>query len=571
MTYGNAFGSAHWATQQDINNTYELFLSETNNPSRDALILGKFIEYNASEIVRSRFGASTVINHAHPALRCWQQDVPVDEAFSWSKRTYLQLKGQGHVITFAGTRAGKGVGLVLPNLISWGGAMFVFDPKSENFLITHSVRKKLHNQPVYLFDPFKQAEKAERALGMDNERVSKFPYATFATLARAKALYDAFVESGDTGELFAEASRIAEAIVVRQNEERETFFNDSSQILIKNAIVLVLYLFEKTRLTCPPLSKICSVLHLEKLEELEKELDASFPESKAKEYNLPLLPEGEIELKRYETLKECIRECKDLLGNRDVCVTLRIQLEFLQDTNVADLLDGKSERVFYPQYGVNCRSTIYLTIPPHYLTRHIRVSRLILSALLDAATQSLNDRNFQWLFLLDEVANFGSLPQLARVASLGAGYNIILWMLWQDMAQLRGLYSDNWETFMANARVQQYFGVRDKDAAKLISELSGMREARFEQSTYGRNVTSTGWFNTTYTETESVAEQRVAAPLIRPEEVVRTPSELMFMFAQGVAPILGERLTFTMNQTRHGSQLENREPWLLDWHNKSQE
>lgn len=118
MTYGNAFGSAHWATRQDINNTHELFLSETDNPSRDALILGKFIEYNASEIVRSIFGASKVINHAHPALRCWQQGVPVDEAFSWCQRSYLQLQGQGHVITFAGTRAGKGVGLVLPNLIS---------------------------------------------------------------------------------------------------------------------------------------------------------------------------------------------------------------------------------------------------------------------------------------------------------------------------------------------------------------------------------------------------------------------------------------------------------------------
>ena len=49
-----------------------------------------------------------------------------------------------HVMTIAGTRAGKGVSLIMPNLMIYEGSALVVDPKGENAEITAGRRGKAH-------------------------------------------------------------------------------------------------------------------------------------------------------------------------------------------------------------------------------------------------------------------------------------------------------------------------------------------------------------------------------------------------------------------------------------------
>ncbi len=66
-------------------------------------------------------------------------------------RDYLRHDGPEHVLCFAPTRSGKGVGLVVPSLLTWPGSAIVHDIKGENWQLTAGFRAR-HGR-VLLFDP----------------------------------------------------------------------------------------------------------------------------------------------------------------------------------------------------------------------------------------------------------------------------------------------------------------------------------------------------------------------------------------------------------------------------------
>jgi type IV secretory pathway TraG/TraD family ATPase VirD4 len=69
------------------------------------------------------------------------------------KITYLRHNGPEHILTFAPTRSGKGVGLVLPTLLSWQESAFILDMKGENWALTSGWRSQYANNRCIRFDP----------------------------------------------------------------------------------------------------------------------------------------------------------------------------------------------------------------------------------------------------------------------------------------------------------------------------------------------------------------------------------------------------------------------------------
>ncbi len=59
---------------------------------------------------------------------------------------------------------------------------------------------------------------------------------------------------------------------------------------------------------------------------------------------------------------------------------------------------------------------------------------------------------------------------------LMAGYGLQLWPILQDMSQLKDLYGERAGTFIANAGVQQVFGVNDFETAKWLSQMMGQEQ-----------------------------------------------------------------------------------------------
>ena len=77
-------------------------------------------------------------------------------------KRYLRHDGPEHVLCFAPTRSGKGVGLVIPSLLTWPGSAIVHDIKGENWQLTSGWRARFGR--VLLFDPTNAASAAYNPL-----------------------------------------------------------------------------------------------------------------------------------------------------------------------------------------------------------------------------------------------------------------------------------------------------------------------------------------------------------------------------------------------------------------------
>jgi type IV secretion system protein VirD4 len=117
--------------------------------------------------------------------------------------------------------------------------------------------------------------------------------------------------------------------------------------------------------------------------------------------------------------------------------------------------------------------SIYLVLPPHMLESHSRLLRLWLGALVSCFTRRRARPPMSTLFILDEAAQLGELPQLRQAVTLLRGYGLQTWSFWQDASQLQLLYPRDWKTMVNNCRVLQCFGALNQVAAAGMSELTG--------------------------------------------------------------------------------------------------
>ena len=124
----------------------------------------------------------------------------------------LRYDGPAHLLTLAPTRAGKGVGTVIPNLLLVPRPMLVIDPKGENARITHEARARLG--PVHVLDPF---------------GVTGLPAAAYNPLARLTP------DSLDLGE---DAASLAEALVMDPpGETGDAHWNEEAKALLAGLIL----------------------------------------------------------------------------------------------------------------------------------------------------------------------------------------------------------------------------------------------------------------------------------------------------------------------------------------------
>ena len=143
------------------------------------------------------------------------------------------------------------------------------------------------------------------------------------------------------------------------------------------------------------------------------------------------------------------------------------------------------------------------------------------------------------LFILDEIAQLGNLDCIQKAVSLATGYKMTLWMFWQDLAQLKGLYPEDWMSFLSNAKIQQFFGCNDIETAKYISERCGPRT---QYSYSANNQFTTRGFHTDITTGETTS--KIAGELIRPSEILRADNSIIFHFCQGCFPFICEKIKF---------------------------
>jgi type IV secretion system protein VirD4 len=208
-------------------------------------------------------------------------------------------------------------------------------------------------------------------------------------------------------------------------------------------------------------------------------------------------------------------------------------------------------------------TSIFLVLPPNRLDAYSRWLRLLVSqALQDIARdaevsatlagpqkaaqgpvvrqKALNPTLGPALFLLDEFAALGRLEAVERAMGLMAGYGLQLWPILQDMSQLRDLYGARASTFVANAGVQQVFGVNDFETAKWISQTMGQETIGYQtESRKPGDVPTTGTSIT-------------GRDLLTPDEIMQLPQEFQLLRVQGQPTAITQKLRYYADREFNG-------------------
>jgi type IV secretion system protein VirD4 len=409
----------------------------------------------------------------------------------------LRFDGEAHLLSIAPTGGGKGLGAVFPNLLDYPGAILATDVKGENYAVTARYRRKVLGQPVEALDPFGLVGGTARYNPLD-----------LIDPGRADA-YDL-------------ARLIASMLVVPEPDRHEPFWEDEGASLIAAMVLYVALIAD------PKDRHLGTVRH--QLTLSDKDFAALLAEMAATEACSGLIRRAANRIRQKEArllsgVLASTNRHTELLDSPSLLRTLTASTFRMQDLKLA------------PQ-------SIYLVLPPHHLRTHGRWLRLLVASALRVLTATPGQPARNVLFLLDEFPVLGRMEVVEEAIAYARSYGISIWMLVQDLAQLREVYRSSWETLLANTRVKQAFGTADDTTAEYLSRLTGQATVRVETLNQSSGTsTSRSWLpHRQHGSSQNFGE--TGRRLLLPDEVRRLPADRQLLFISGQLPLLTTRVDY---------------------------
>ena len=367
-----------------------------------------------------------------------------------------------HMVTVAGTRAGKGRAAILPNILLYPGSVLATDPKGELATLT-AARRGGMGQAVRVMDPFRTTKGAAAKL-----RASlNFIMAMRTPPTHAGATAEE-IEAG-TSAMIEDAALIADGLVVPSG--KETHWDESASTIIEGVILHVR--------TSPIYEGARSLVTVRKL------LAQGALDAETGERSMDLL---EADMRENPAADGLIQDAAADFFDRpekerdSVLSTARRHLKFLKYPGIRRVSEGHD---FDLADLKNKRTTVYLCLPARHMGSCSRWLRMFVNMTLAAMERELAPPagGLPVLFCLDEFASLGKMNQIEDAAGQIAGFGVKLWVILQDIGQLKSLYEDRWETFFGNAGVLQFFGNNDLTTLDWIAKRCGRTTIRTRTDT----------------------------------------------------------------------------------------
>lgn len=364
-----------------------------------------------------------------------------------------------HVMTIAGSRAGKGTSCIVPNLRSYLGSVLVVDPKGENAMLSAKAREAM-GQKVYVIDPFGVTQQGS------SDDVPAHMLAGFNPLAGISPASPDFVDECDA---------IADALVAAQQGKENDHWNTAARDVLRGFIAWAIH---QHPTGTPPFTDITRMLAGvgEKIEDEDGEMitpiDATIDE---------MIKGEHVANGTCSVIASRLRDMGDVeFGS--VMSTTNAQLSFMSSDPMAKCLDDTDNTPDLRAWKYGGMS-IYICLPASRLHRHFRFFRLMLNRLLGLVEGDEGNKDAPALMVIDEMHILGNMQIMEKAAALIAGFGVKIWSFWQDINQLKRCYGDGWETFIGNCGILQTFGINDMTTLKYISERLGRSQVvRFSAS-----------------------------------------------------------------------------------------
>lgn len=409
----------------------------------------------------------------------------------------LRYAGEQHLITIAPTRSGKGVGAIIPNLLTANRSILCIDPKGENARIT--ARARLGFGPVEVLDPF---------------GVSGLLSASFNPLDGLDP---------DSLELAEDAALLADALVYDPpGQTGEAHWNEEAKALITGVVLYVV---------CHGKAEARNLVTVRDLLTAAPEALADMLSTMQKS----TCAGGLVARAANRHLSKSGREAAGVLSSA------QRHTHFLDSQRMAAVLEHSDFRFEDLKAGV---CTVFLVLPPERLSTHARWLRLLVAQSIGALAKSTARPERPVLLLLDEFAALGRLEPLEQAFGLMAGYDLQLWPILQDLHQLRSVYGERAGTFLSNAGLIQIFNVGDVETASWVSRSMGSGTVAYLTTGSGESQSPGPMMLSQTTTSTSTTEHLVKRELLTPDEVMRLDSSLEILLRQAQAPVAALKVRY---------------------------
>ncbi|GAA4761883.1 conjugal transfer protein TraG [Stakelama sediminis] len=417
---------------------------------------------------------------------------------------YLRHDGPDHVMAFAPTRSGKGVGLVVPTLLGWTGSAVIHDIKGENWHLTAGFRSRFSH--CLLFNP----------------------------TDTASARYNPLLEVRRGEYEVRDVQNIADILVDPEGAlERRNHWEKTSHSLLVGAILHVLYAEEEKTL-----ARVATFLS-----------DPQRPFSATLRRMMTTNHLGTREAPQvHPVVASAAREVLNKSENErsGVLSTAMSFLGLYRDPTVAEITSRCDWRIADLTQAKQPVS-LYLVVPPSDISRTKPLIRLILNQIGRRLTEKLDTgtvyaRKHQLLMMLDEFPALGRLDFFETSLAFMAGYGVRAFLIAQSLNQIEKAYGEH-NSILDNCHVRVAFATNDERTARRISDSLGQAtEQRAMRNYAGHRLAP--WLAHVM-----VSRQETARPLLTLGEVMQLPATDELVMVAGLAPIRAQKLRYYEDRT----------------------
>lgn len=400
---------------------------------------------------------------------------------------YLICDDFQHILLFAPTGSGKGVGFVIPNLVFWEGSVVCHDIKMENHELTSGYREKKMHQKVFLWNPADPDGRTHCYNPLD--WISSKP-----------------------GQMVDDVQKICNLIL----PEQEFWQNEARSLLLG----VILYL-------CAVPDKICSFGEVVRTMRSDDVV-----------YSLAVVLDTigkKIHPVSYMNIAAFLQKAdKERSG---VISTLNSGLELWANP----LIDtGTASSDFDLQQLKKQKTTVFVGVTPDNLQRLEPLLKVFYQQATDFLTRKMpgRDEPHGVLFMMDEFPTLGEMKQFQTGIAYFRGYRVKLFLIVQDTQQLKGIYEDaGMNSFLSNSYYRITFSANNIETAKLISELVGNKTVK----QYSQNKPKFLDFNP---QSRTMNESEVQRALLLPQEVITLPRDEQIILIESTAPIKTKKIFY---------------------------
>jgi type IV secretion system protein VirD4 len=403
------------------------------------------------------------------------------------KADYLIADDFQHVLLFAPTGSGKGVGFVIPNLLFWEQSVIVHDIKGENYELTSGYRHQKLGQPCYYWNP------------ADPNGISH--------------CYNPLDWISDKpGQMVDDVQKICNLVL----PEQEFWQNEARSLMLG----IILYL-------CAVPEKVTSFGEVVRTMRSDDVV-----------YNLAVVLDtigGKIHPVAYMNLASFLQKAdKERSG---VVSTLNSALE-LWANPLIDTTTASSD--FDLQSMKKKAQSVYVGVTPDNLQRLEPLLKVFYQQATDFMTRNMpkKDEPFGVMYMLDEFPSLGEMPQFQVGIAYFRGFRVKLFLIVQDTQQLKGIYEEaGMNSFLSNSYYRVTYSANNIETANMISQMVGNKTAVQESHNKPKYLDFSP-----HSRTMQVSETQRA--LLLPQEVIQLPRDEQIILVESFSPIKCKKIFY---------------------------